>query len=351
MNCYFNASGVRTRPSTPFRSWLEHEPSSPTPLAVLHGVLQNLRYFLLTLARKSPPLPAQSFLMTWFAHELPRATSPQLQPLLSLDRHAFSVPPPPPPEGLVGLDGLDGAVGVAALGDVTGDVTGGEAAGDNTGDAAGELTGELTGDAAGLAAGDAAGLAAGEAAGLAAGPATVGDAAGEAAGDATGASDGAAVVVCAETNHAPFVSLLLRQSARTSKGTSSCRCREETLIFCNEPRYVEGDAGERVETQDRRSGEPMAFERRDRARPCRHLSPRSCCNFSNRLRPYLFGWNVRSGWSRVSGRGSLLVVVMAFREGTARRGESCRTGSDPLYRSRTDRVGVHRRELNVFQIV
>jgi hypothetical protein len=238
--------------TTPLRSWLEHGPSSSTPLAVPHGLLQNLRYFLLTLARKSPPLPAQSFLMTWLAHELPRATSPQLQLLLSLDRHAFSVPPPPPPpEGLVGLDGLDGAVGVAAMGDVTGDVTGGEADGDKTGDATGELAGDAAGlaagDAAGLAAGLAAGDAAGLAAGLAAGPATVGDAAGEATGDAAaGASDGAAVVVCAETSQAPSFSLL-RHSARASITGSSC-CRDETLIFCNETRHGEGDAGERVET-------------------------------------------------------------------------------------------------------
>jgi hypothetical protein len=175
-----------------------------------------LRYFLLTLERKSPPLlPVHLFLMTWLAHGLPRATSPQLQLLFSWDRHAFS-PPPPPPDG---LEGLDGVVGL-----VTGDTAMGEEAGELTG----EDTGELTGDAAGATgavgdpAGDEIGLAAGGlAAGLAAGGDATGEAAvGEATGDAAGVTVGA-VVVCAETTERCSPSLL-RQSKRTITGS---RCR------------------------------------------------------------------------------------------------------------------------------
>jgi hypothetical protein len=205
-------------------------------------VLQNLRYFLLTLERKSPPLlPVHLFLMTWLAHGLPRATNPQLQLLFSWDRHAFSPPPPPPPDGLEGLVGLDGLVGLVtgetAMGEEAGELTG-----EDTGDETGEDTGELTGDAAGAAgavgdpAGDEIGLAAGGlAAGLAAGGDATGEAAvGEATGDAAGVTVGA-VVVCAETIERCSPSL--RHRDRTSTG-SSCRC---VNLICNiSERYEKG---------------------------------------------------------------------------------------------------------------
>jgi hypothetical protein len=200
-----------------------------------YGVLQNLRYFLLTLDRKSPPLlPVHLFLMTWLAHGLPRATSPQLQLLFNSERHAFS-----PPEGLEGLDGLVGLVtGDTAMGEEAGELTG-----DDTGDDTGEDTGELTGDAAGATgavgdpAGDEIGLAAG---GLAAGLAAGGDATGEAAegeetGDAAGVTVGAGVV-CAETMERCSPSLL-RHSDRTRTGSS---CRRVNLICNISERYEEG---------------------------------------------------------------------------------------------------------------